>query len=105
MNPKKTRFFLIFIAAQIIVVLTMFVFPWQGQRKANYAHKRALLQKFNLSDYCLSTESRHTRHINFPELIAPFQDLAGFHDHFPSSSFFKPQRRRFRQQPRKKTSK
>lgn len=43
-----------------------------------------------LTDFCLSTESRHTRHISMPELMAPFQDVPGFHEHFPSSSFFPP---------------
>lgn len=105
MNPKTTRFFLIFTVAQLVILIVMFVFPWQGQRQTNYAQKKAVLQKFSLTDYCLSTESRHTRHINFPELIAPFQDLAGFHDHFPSSSFFKPQRSRLKTQVRKNKKK
>jgi len=52
--------------------------------------KRKVVKRFILSDYCLSTESRHTRHLSMPELIAPFQDFPGYHDHFPSSSFTSP---------------
>ncbi len=63
----------------------------------NYRPKQQLATKFLLSDYCLSTESRHTRHLNFPELIAPFQDVPGGHDHFPSSSFLFPNPSRFQQ--------
>jgi hypothetical protein len=52
------------------------------------ADKQALFNRFVLSDFCFSTESRHTRNISQPEWIAPFQDLPGYYDHFPSSSFF-----------------
>lgn len=53
----------------------------------HYAEKRALAERFLLTDYCLSTESRHLRHIGMPEALAPFQDLPAYHEHFPSSSF------------------
>ena len=52
-----------------------------------YAQKKAIANRFLLTDYCLSTESRHLRHISLPEPIAPFQDLPAYHEHFPSSSF------------------
>jgi hypothetical protein len=50
--------------------------------------RKVLARTLLLSDFCLSTESRHTRHANFPELIAPFQDFPAYYEHFPSSSFF-----------------
>jgi hypothetical protein len=56
----------------------------------HYAQKRQIANRFLLTDYCLSTESRHVRHIALPEPIAPFQDLPAYHEHFPSSSFFIP---------------
>ncbi|TAE18511.1 MAG: hypothetical protein EAZ95_03930 [Bacteroidetes bacterium] len=56
--------------------------------RAHYAQKRAVANRYLLTDYCLSTESRHVRHIALPEPIAPFQDLPAYHEHFPSSSFF-----------------
>lgn len=61
--------------------------------KANREHlaaKRAIVQRLLLTDYCLSTESRHTRHLSMPEWIAPFQDLPGYLDHFPSSTLIRP---------------
>ncbi|OJJ14739.1 hypothetical protein BKI52_41630 [marine bacterium AO1-C] len=101
MKTAPARIFLIVIAAQIVVLLVLFIVPFKGSRQVNYSQKQQVLQRFSLSDYCLSTESRHTRHINFPEVIAPFQDLPGYHDHFPSSSFFKPQRQRLEIKPKK----
>lgn len=103
MKPLVTRFFLIFTSIQLLLLLLLFLIPFRGQRSVNYAQKKVVLHRFLLTDYCLSTESRHTRHINFPETVAPFQDLAGFHDHFPSSSFFKPQRKRLQITPRRAT--
>ena len=64
-----------------------FLFIQNSFSKPDFTPKRELVSRFILTDYCFSTESRHTRHLNFPELIAPFQDLPGGHDHFPSSSF------------------
>jgi len=49
-----------------------------------------LAEELMLTDLCVVTESRHTRHISQPEPIAPFQDLPGFYDHFPSSTFLQP---------------
>lgn len=49
-----------------------------------------LVNVLMLTDFCLVTESRHTRHFNLPEPIAPFQDVPGFFDHFPSSTFLTP---------------
>lgn len=94
MKTSRARLFLIFTGVQLLILVILFVTPLKGSRRTNYAQKKQVLQRFSLTDYCLSTESRHTRHINFPEVIAPFQDLPGYHDHFPSSSFFKPQRQR-----------
>jgi len=54
------------------------------------ADETAMARELMLTDLCLATESRHTRHISLPEPIAPFQDVPGFYDHFPSSTFLQP---------------
>jgi hypothetical protein len=75
----------------LIVVIVFWLSPLQSSTyQQNWQAKNALVKRFLLTDYCLSTESRHTRHISMPEWIAPFQDLPGFYEHFPSSSFFVP---------------
>ncbi len=88
MSPQKQlRAFMIFILLEIFVV--MFLWTWHAAPPAQtYQAKQQLVQKFLISDYCLSTESRHTRHLSSPEWIAPFQDFPGYLEHFPSSSFF-----------------
>jgi hypothetical protein len=66
----------------IIVIYDVGLFP-----ENNVAHKQMIIKKLHINDYCLSTESRHTRHISMQDLVAAFQDYPGFYDHFPSSSF------------------
>jgi hypothetical protein len=74
-----------------------------GMRDPTYAKRlemeRSATQTLLLTDLCVCTESRHTRHISLPEPLAPFQDLPGFHDHFPSSTFLSPPRYLFRRNP------
>ncbi|MCU0447238.1 MAG: hypothetical protein MUE85_20270 [Microscillaceae bacterium] len=70
------------------IIIVWWLNPFQSSTyQAQWQAKNALMKRFLLTDYCLSTESRHTRHLSMPEWIAPFQDLPGFYEHFPSSSF------------------
>ena len=41
-----------------------------------------------LTDLCLSTEARYTRHPAVSDPIAPFVDHPGAIEHFPSGSFW-----------------
>lgn len=75
-------------ALLLILLVSMLVYKSPNQQLVD--HKRQIASRLLLTDYCLSTESRHTRHISMPEWLAPFQDVPGFHDHFPSSSFMRP---------------
>ena len=87
-NLPFVRLFIIFSTIQIGLLLYLLIFQSPSGLKKQYKAKNELVKRFLLTDYCLSTESRHTRHINFPEMIAPFQDFPGYLEHFPSSSFF-----------------
>jgi len=87
------NYFWVFNLTLLFIFFALYFFYAQGKSK-NFEDKNDLAIRFLLTDYCLSTESRHTRHLNFPELIAPFQDLPGYHEHFPSSSFFQVQNKK-----------
>lgn len=41
-----------------------------------------------LTDLCLATEARYTRHPAVSDLIAPFMDHPGAMEHFPTGSFW-----------------
>jgi hypothetical protein len=73
-----------------ITGMVSYKFIQKKEAKIYYANQRQISNSFLLTDFCFSTESRHVRHLSMPEWIAPFQDFPAYHEHFPSSSFFKP---------------
>ena len=49
-----------------------------------------LAGKLQLTDLCLFTEARYTRHPSMADSFAPFQDHPLALDHFPSGSLLSP---------------
>jgi len=43
-----------------------------------------------LTDLCISTEARYTRHPSISDPVVPFMDHLGAIEHFPSGSFWVP---------------
>jgi hypothetical protein len=85
----KTIWLKLYVFLLILKLMLVMGLCWISQPDFQaLKNKKALVKRFMLTDYCLSTESRHTRHIGLPEIIAPFQDFPAYHEHFPSSSFF-----------------
>ena len=82
------KYYLIFLTF-LLIAIGVFIFTGQsGSNASTQINADAVIAyRFLLTDLCLSTESRHTRHLSQPELIAPFQDAPGYLDHFPSSTF------------------
>ncbi len=87
---RKTLFvFFLFTCLQITLLATILIF--YSIKESDFEMGKKIAQKLHLTDLCLTTESRHTRNPAFPlELTAPFQDIPGFLDHFPSSTFIHP---------------
>ncbi|MDW7693203.1 hypothetical protein R9C00_00480 [Flammeovirgaceae bacterium SG7u.111] len=79
-----------FLLLLVLFTIATWGYAFFGKKRAGIEEKQQVARSFLLTDFCLTTESRHTRNIALPELIAPFQDLPGYHDHFPSSSFYQP---------------
>jgi hypothetical protein len=50
------------------------------------ALQAALVTRLGLTDLCLSTEARYTRHPSQADAFAPFQDHPRALDHFPSGA-------------------
>lgn len=73
-----------------ITGMVAYKFVQEEEIETYYSNQRQISKSFLLTDFCFSTESRHVRHLSMPEWIAPFQDFPAYHEHFPSSSFFKP---------------
>lgn len=52
--------------------------------------KRALVKTYGLTDLCLFTEARYTRHPTLADQHSPFQDGPLSFEHFPSGTLFSP---------------
>ena len=78
---------LLWIGCALFLILS-FLITYQN-KKQTFMDKKKIVIRYGLTDYCLSTEAQHTRHISMPTVFSPFQDLPGYHEHFPSSSFFR----------------
>jgi len=53
-------------------------------------HKASLVKNLRLTDLCLFTEARYTRHLSQADLNTAFQDHPLSLEHFPSGSFTQP---------------
>jgi hypothetical protein len=53
---------------------------------------RAMVRRLGLTDLCLFTEARYTRHPSQADHFAPFQDHPQALEHFPSGSLVAPPR-------------
>ena len=49
-----------------------------------------VVSEFNLTDPCISTEARYTRHPSLSDAIVPVMDHPGAIEHFPTGSFWTP---------------
>lgn len=55
-----------------------------------WAARTELVRRLRLTDLCLFTEARYTRHPSMADRHAPFQDHPMALDHFPSGSVLAP---------------
>ena len=90
MKRKYLALFLGINSLLLLSVLILLVKAHPGSAPEALHPGAQVAARFFLTDLCLSTESRHTRNLSQIELIAPFQDAPGYHDHFPSSTFIAP---------------
>ncbi|GFO61522.1 hypothetical protein GMST_38470 [Geomonas silvestris] len=88
---KSTLFFLL-VALNLLVLaaLSLHAEVRSGQLPAQRAASRALVRQLKLSDLCLFTEARYTRHPAMADRHAPFQDHPLALEHFPSGSLVSP---------------
>lgn len=82
----KRKKSVIFISVQIILAFILLILLIQPL-KWNTSSRTEIAKQLMLTDLCLTTESRHTRHLSSADFLAPFQDFPGGPDHYPSSLF------------------
>jgi hypothetical protein len=62
-----------------------------GAEEARSRMVRAV-EVFGLSDLCIATDARYIRHLAVSDRLAPFMDHPGSIEHFPTGSFWIPER-------------
>ena len=65
----------------------------EGRRRQQREERTLLaivVSSLGLTDLCLATEARYTRHPAVSDPMAPFMDHPGAIDHFPTGSFWAP---------------
>ncbi len=92
MNMRLSNIFFWFMALQIVLLLLMVGHAASGRVAARpqLAEKQALVRAYGLTDLCLFTEARYTRHPSLADLHSPFQDGPLSLEHFPSGSLAGP---------------
>lgn len=61
-----------------------------AEARAGRLIRSSLVRELKLTDLCIFTEARYTRHLAMADLHSPFQDAPSSFEHFPSGSMVAP---------------
>ena len=88
---RRSLQFLLFTAVSLTVFLLLPLHARRIQRQADGAKRQAAqLKNLQLTDLCLTTEARYTRHPAMADRHAPFQEHPLALEHFPSGALILP---------------
>lgn len=89
---RPSTFYLGWTAFAMVVFALLMVNTRAGHSEALAIQSRCarLVKELGLTDLCLFTEARYTRHPAMADIHAPFQDHPLALDHFPSGSLVMP---------------
>jgi hypothetical protein len=92
MAARKSSLWFLFLAANAILLLAFLVHG--GLRNAAdepvLREKQDMVKRLGLSDLCLFTDARYSRHPSMADFNTPFQDYPLSLEHFPSGSILSP---------------
>jgi hypothetical protein len=92
MLARKSNLLFLYLAVNLILLCLMFIHA--GQRRegaeASLKEKEDMVKRLELTDLCLFTDARYTRHPSMADLNTPFQDYPMSFEHFPSGSLVMP---------------
>lgn len=90
---RKSTLYISFIAlCSVIFGFLLLGYPVFGSARYDAAlqEKKQLVATLGLTDLCLFTEARYTRHLSQADLFSAFQDHPMSFEHFPSGSMTLP---------------
>jgi len=88
MHRRQSNFFFgyLLIMALAVCLMIMHATIRQDMNGPLLQETREIAKALTLTDLCLFTEARYTRHPSMADLNTPFQDHPMSFDHFPSGS-------------------
>jgi len=88
MFTRRSNIFFIFLFGSTLLFCLMFIHARTRQESDRpLLHERGeIVRVLGLTDLCLFTEARYTRHPTLADLNTPFQDYPMSFEHFPSGS-------------------
>lgn len=92
---RKSTVFLVLLAAGAAVLGgLLFIDPLlrHEEYERGLTERKRLVRELGLTDLCLFTEARYTRHLSQADLHSAFQDHPMAMEHFPSGSMVLPPR-------------
>lgn len=90
--PRKSDIFLCSFLIGVLLLCLMFIDAAisQGIDSPLVQQRRAMVKVLGLTDLCLFTEARYTRHPSMADVHTPFQEHPLSLEHFPSGSIMAP---------------
>jgi hypothetical protein len=89
---RKSTLMLTFLAVCLLMLAGVHLHAAfaRMEARATLAETRYLVERWRLTDLCLLTEARYTRHPSQADRHSPFQDHPLALEHFPSGTLFPP---------------
>lgn len=93
-DVRRSTVLFLFITISILLFAVLLLHARQSRvnSAAALTANAELVKSLQLTDLCLFTEARYTRHPAMADLHSPFQDHPFALDHFPSGSLVSPPR-------------
>ncbi|MBU0484444.1 MAG: hypothetical protein KKB30_08020 [Proteobacteria bacterium] len=90
MRPSKVLFIVVLFLVFVDAGLYLHARDQQKRYASSLEAIKIATAVLGLTDLCVSTEARYTRHPAVSDPIVPFMDHPGAIEHFPSGSFWAP---------------
>lgn len=90
MRKSSLFFYSLITELMVLSLLLLYGAIDKNSQQESLQEKAMLVETLQLTDLCLFTEARYTRHLSQADLNTAFQDHPVSLEHFPSGSFTQP---------------
>lgn len=89
---RKSGIYFIYLAVNLALAFALSIHAIVAVKNASgrLGLKEEMVKKLGLTDLCLFTEARYTRHLSQTDFNTPFEDHPMSLEHFPSGSIVEP---------------